>query len=75
LLKHGRANLNFQDSWGSTPLASCLGGNNAEIVRLLLDNGADPNILDNQGEMALFTAVQYHVMEFIEILAIAKMLV
>jgi ankyrin repeat protein len=38
LIKHGRVNLNFQDSWGCTSLASCLGGSNPEIVRLLLDN-------------------------------------
>jgi ankyrin repeat protein len=68
LLKHGRANVNFQDSWGRTSLASCLGGSNPEIVRLLLDNRADPNVPDHQGETALFAAVQYHVKEFIEIL-------
>jgi ankyrin repeat protein len=68
LLKHGRANVNFQESYGWTTLAAGLSGGNPEIARLLLDNGADPNVPDERGETALFKAVEHRVKEIIEIL-------
>jgi len=43
LITHGAA-LNIQDKWLSTPLH--LGEKDLEAIRLLLEAGADPNILD-----------------------------
>ncbi|MBI3589787.1 MAG: ankyrin repeat domain-containing protein [Candidatus Melainabacteria bacterium] len=50
LLKHG-ANINGGD--GFTPLMEAAIQANKEIVELLLSNGADPNLKDNEGHTAL----------------------
>jgi ankyrin repeat protein len=59
-----KVNVNAYDRWGSTPLHSFLAyprANDdekvlADIVKTLLDNGADPNMRDRDGNTALHLA-------------------
>lgn len=54
LIKSG-AKLNIQDSFGNTPLFLAFGSGNNEAVKLLIENGADISIRNNDG--ALFNEV------------------
>lgn len=47
LLKN-KADINIKNSQGYTPLMLSVMKNNIDMVRLLLDSGADANILDNK---------------------------
>lgn len=59
LLKHKTTKINFQNNCGTTVLLhACQVLNTIEPIRLLLDNGADPNIQDEKGETALHKAVR-----------------
>lgn len=51
LLKN-KADINIKNSQGYTPLMLSVMKNNIDMVRLLLDYGADANILDNKGRNA-----------------------
>lgn len=51
LLKN-KADINTKNSQGYTPLMLSVMKNNIDMVRLLLDSGADANILDNKGRNA-----------------------
>lgn len=54
------ANPNFAESkYGDTPLNSILGGSTKDdaLVKLLLKNGANPNIPNRNGSPALFAAI------------------
>jgi len=54
LLQHG-ANLNAVAKSGNTPLLiACVGYGQYEIIKLLLDNGANPLAKNNKDETALF---------------------
>lgn len=55
LLAHG-ANPNFKDQFGQTALHYAVQMGNSELVKLLLDNKADPNAVDNNGITPLTTA-------------------
>lgn len=59
LLKHGfKKDINKKNKLGWTPLhVACI--RNANIVELLLKNGAEPNIKNNQGIVPLLYACQY----------------
>jgi hypothetical protein len=48
LLKSG-VNLNFRDELGVTPLYAAIKTNDFKVVKLLLDNGADPNFSAKMG--------------------------
>lgn len=43
LLDDPRANLHAKDAVGNTLLTAAIGGRKPDVVRLLLDRGADPN--------------------------------
>lgn len=49
-------NLNYQDELGDTPLLWASHNNYTEIVTLLVDKGADINIVNSYGESALWYA-------------------
>jgi uncharacterized protein len=54
LLKLGM-NINFQDKWGNTPLWYAIynGKGNYELVRLFIEYGADPEIINKAGKSSL----------------------
>ena len=52
LVKNG-AQVN-ENKDGDTPLMMAVAHNRKETVRLLLENGADPNLKDNEGRSAIF---------------------
>jgi len=45
--------LNQQNKLGDTPLHCAAWGGNAEIAKLLLEHGVDPNVLNKEGQSAL----------------------
>jgi len=58
LIEHG-ADVRAQSKFGRTPLLAIAGRpGNADLIRLLLDRGADPNERDGRGNTALMSAVQ-----------------
>jgi|LauGreDrversion4_2_1035121.scaffolds.fasta_scaffold801590_1 ankyrin repeat protein len=48
LLKHG-ADINQRSSDGRTALMWAATKNNCDMIQFLIDNGADPKLVDNQG--------------------------
>lgn len=59
LLEKG-ARLDIEDNIGDTPLIAAAKGGNVEIIKLFLKAGADPFILNLDGESALTTAINYN---------------
>jgi ankyrin repeat protein len=55
-----KANVNAQTNSGSTPLMISLIDPKIDVVNLLLEAGADPNIKDNDGNNALMTFEKYN---------------
>lgn len=66
-----QVSINFQNKYGKTPLLLSLNGNFApKLVQFLLDNGANPNVTDNEGHTPLHIATigfSVHV-EYVDIL-------
>ncbi|WP_187387501.1 ankyrin repeat domain-containing protein [Weissella muntiaci] len=65
LLADGRENINHQNNFGYTALIEAVALRDGsetyqEIVRILLENGADQSIRDNDGKTALDYANQYN---------------
>jgi ankyrin repeat protein len=60
LLKHGATNINSQDINGDTALNHAVASGSIKNVKLLLDKGADPNILNH--EEAHFSALDFWAM-------------
>lgn len=56
LLLNRGARANSTDHEGNTPLMLASRRNKTKYVRLLLDNFADPNLVNNEGHSALFEA-------------------
>ena len=52
-LKNKKNNINIQDSDGDTPLHIAIFLCNYEIIKILLDNGANTNIKDKYGQTAV----------------------
>jgi uncharacterized protein len=59
-LADARANLNLTDPDGTTALVMAIVNVHYEVAKLLLENGADPNIADASGMAALYAAVDMH---------------
>ena len=56
LIKKG-ANVNHQDKIGYSSLHFCGQEQNIEVAKILLENGANPNILDKHDNSPLWTAI------------------
>jgi ankyrin repeat protein len=54
-----KASLDFQDEVGMTALHYAARGLNEEMVRFLLEKGADCEVVDKEGKMALHHAVEF----------------
>lgn len=60
LLLEYKANLNIKTTSGNTALmAACVGNAQTEIVKLMLQHGADPLVVNNRKENALMRAATY----------------
>jgi ankyrin repeat protein len=55
-------------TYSTSPLIVAAAGGNAEMVRLLLQRGADPNLDSEQGSPVLFRAAQYGHSEVVSLL-------
>ena len=51
--KHYPSGVNCRDNTGRTPLSTAMWNENPEVLRALLECGADPNIPDNGGNVAI----------------------
>ena len=56
ILATDKVSINARDEGGWTPLMRAVASGNIEIVRALLDNGADPAVRDKRGVTALSVA-------------------
>lgn len=54
------ANINLQDYYGRTPLHIASSNNNFELVKLLVENGAKTDILDNLHHNCLFDSFYFN---------------
>lgn len=68
LIKHGLDINRPINRFGETPLLRALSENQAVIVRLLLDSGANPNLADQIGHSPLMSASAVGNVEMIELL-------
>lgn len=68
LISMDQININAQDADGHNPLhMACINGH-TNIVRFLIDHGADPNIQNHEGNTPLHIAAEYGYTEIIHIL-------
>jgi len=68
LLTNPYIDVNIQDKCGNAPLVLAVKLNNPEIIRMLLQRGANPDIQDKVGKTALIHATQNRNIEIIKIL-------
>jgi ankyrin repeat protein len=59
-LIEGGANLNLADPDGATPLVIAIINAHYEFAAMLIEAGADPNVVDTSGMGALYAAVDMH---------------
>eukprot|EP00051_Salpingoeca_urceolata_P020616 m.311485 g.311485 ORF g.311485 m.311485 type:complete len:197 (-) comp19653_c0_seq3:1363-1953(-) len=57
LVREGGADVNRRDAFQQTPLFVLAAKGNTDVMCWLLDHGADPSLVDHQGQTALFAAV------------------
>ena len=67
-LLDARAEVNAQDVWGRTALMGAAHKNNIEVATLLVQAGADKNLLNKDGKSALNIAEQHGYQEMIRLL-------
>ena len=53
LLKHPKIRINCRDKQGKTPLLIAVNSDKADVVKIFLKDGANPNIKDNNGKSPL----------------------
>ncbi|MFY0629365.1 MAG: ankyrin repeat domain-containing protein [Flavobacteriaceae bacterium] len=70
LIKHVK-DLNSKSGYG-TPLMAATVKNNKELVKLLLENKANPNAVDQNGSTALHFSAIFSYEEIIKLLVVAK---
>jgi ankyrin repeat protein len=68
LLSHSKAELNVKGQRGMTPLLLALSRGYAEVVKYLLEAGADVTLVDEAGNTALYQAVGRGHVEFVRLL-------
>ncbi|KAL0278243.1 UNVERIFIED_CONTAM: hypothetical protein PYX00_000114 [Menopon gallinae] len=51
LLKHSTTAINAQNNFGDTPLHTAAAKNHYQVIEILLQNGANPNIENNCGDI------------------------
>lgn len=56
LLEHSKSCVDSENSFGNTPLMASTRSGSADVVKLLLENGADPNKANHRGSTALHIA-------------------
>ena len=73
LLEAG-ADVNVQDQWGITPLGRAVFGKNGtvELVKLLVEHGADPTIENEDGNSALRLAQNTGKAEYLTVFGVEK---
>lgn len=60
ILDLNRELVDFQDSiFGTTPLMWAVGAEKYDAAKVLLENGADPNLISKTGATALFRAISF----------------
>ncbi|MCK5683641.1 ankyrin repeat domain-containing protein [bacterium] len=62
-----KTGINKQNYRGKTPLYIAMEQDDLEMVKLLLDNGARTEIVDNEGKTVLYSAVVQNKIDFIRI--------
>ena len=68
LLKKG-VDINEKDEeFGNTPLNTAIAKDNEEMALLLLENGADASVQDNEGNNALHYAVEHNMVDLAKII-------
>jgi len=65
VLADGKADLNLADPDGLTPMILAIMNANYDLAAMLLEKGADPNVVDVSGRGALFAAVDMHRLEWL----------
>jgi hypothetical protein len=65
---HKNININKRDQFGDTILTRAVKNSNSSIVKILLYNGASPNILNFSGYTPLMLAAHYEKVEIVEVL-------
>lgn len=62
VLVDAKASINQADPDGITPMINAIINGHYDVASLLLDKGADPNLMDKTGREALYAAVDAHTM-------------
>jgi ankyrin repeat protein len=68
LIEYEMCDINAKSAAGFTPLHKAAEANRVEIIKLLLDSGADINALDMFGDSALAIAERYGALDAVELL-------
>lgn len=67
----GKPNAYWPDGWGDTPLVLAAERNHVDMVKYLLDAGADPNYTDKRKDTALHAAAKMNYVEVARLLLAA----
>lgn len=68
ILDTGRVHVDCKDQEWSTPLLEAISGGKSDCVKLLLDEGADPNIKKKNGVSGMFLASQAGYQDMVNLL-------